>query len=70
MWQGWVNGVIGLWLVVSGIVGPGMYAQWNYIIAGLTLGSPWVLAGQNLAKPGLGYSGRVVTRMWNCARRP
>jgi hypothetical protein len=37
MWQGWVNGVIGIWLIVSGIVGAGFHAQWNYILGGVIM---------------------------------
>lgn len=37
MWQGWVTGVIGIWLIVSGIVGAGLHAQWNYIIPGVVM---------------------------------
>ena len=37
MWQGWISGIIGLWLIVSGIIGKGLEAQWNYLIAGIVL---------------------------------
>ncbi|RMD91868.1 MAG: hypothetical protein D6813_06945 [Calditrichaeota bacterium] len=37
MWQGWINGIIGLWLIVSGIIGAGLHAPWNYIIAGVLM---------------------------------
>ncbi|MFQ5706370.1 MAG: hypothetical protein ACE5HO_02920 [bacterium] len=37
MWQGWVNGIIGLWLILSGIVGAGLNAPWNYIITGVVV---------------------------------
>jgi len=34
MWQGWVNFIVGLWLILSGIIGS-LGVSVNYIIAGI-----------------------------------
>ncbi len=36
MWQGWVNGIVGIWLIVSGLIG-GLQQSWNYIIFGAVI---------------------------------
>lgn len=36
MWQGWVNFILGLWLILSGIIG-GLGVSVNYIIVGIVV---------------------------------
>lgn len=36
MWQGWVNGILGLWLILSGIIS-GLQHPVNYIIVGVVV---------------------------------
>ncbi len=36
MWQAWINFVLGLWLIVSGIV-PSLHVNINYIIVGIVV---------------------------------
>src|SRR5574341_18410 len=37
MWQGLIKGVIGIWLIVSGILGAALHDQWNYVLAGAVM---------------------------------
>jgi len=33
-WQDWINGLLGIWLVISGFV-PSLMTKWNLIIVGV-----------------------------------
>lgn len=36
MWQAWLNGIIGLWLILSAFLGFGDVAKtWNLVICGI-----------------------------------
>mgnify|MGYP000857311231 CR=1 FL=1 len=35
MWQGWVNSILGLWLIVSPFILAGDAAKWSTVVSGV-----------------------------------
>ncbi|RKY68011.1 MAG: hypothetical protein DRQ02_05580 [Candidatus Latescibacterota bacterium] len=47
MWKAWLNGIIGIWLIVSSFI-PSCRATWNLLIFGIiiTILSFWTAVGR------------------------
>ena len=47
MWQGWVNGILGIWLVISPFVVEANVGKWSNVIFGIIIAalSVWANAG-------------------------
>jgi hypothetical protein len=49
MWQGWVNSILGIWLVISPFVVGADAGKWNSVVSGIIIAalSVWANAGQS-----------------------
>jgi sulfite exporter TauE/SafE len=56
MWQGWVNGILGLWLIVTAFLGFGSSGNlWNDLIVGIIV----AILGYSITKP-KGWQGWIA----------
>jgi hypothetical protein len=49
MWQGWVNSILGIWLVISPFVVGADAGKWSSVVSGVIIAalSVWSNAGQS-----------------------